>query len=678
MATNTWTASSAGVWSNASNWSLGHVPLADEDVLFNDTGLGGFTLDANTPTVNTITVANTFAGTSWDDGGYKIDTVGTFEITLAGGGYVTMNGTVTIHGDGDYNIYGNMAGDYSDGHYLGAPVLDIRGNGSVRAQWYYYNPGIPTFGAYLASDFKNLIVAYPGKQNNVVCYGNFYSLETKGGICDCTNGWFIGFYLFDSSFSFINHPDTTWFIDTGNIYFAFTFRNSLPAVFNIPAINCPVGKIQFQYDYASEPVPVMGDIEVNFTGRVDAYLITAAQDMVTETLANTTYNTNGNTINLTGIRITNWSSLYRVKWFFGSSAINLLGYINTHTSQERYGSGRLQLYLESSVWTILGESTYSGDPCIWFVGWHNIDLFPGTSIVTMRPSLPDLQLATGVSEPNLGGYYAFNRLIIEDSTSGYINYCSGLDINVEKEFVWGSSQPVAWGHPGLRMMGSDSTITLNNDFHGRIFTNTADQTVTWNDHSGSKYVVDAFIPSDVGYGIGRVNWKSANPGTQYPVQFPANVVMGGLKLTDCTNPGSIVQVTKASSIDGGNNSGFTFVSSSAFADSTVADGSPIQSTLDSNLLVSLIQQQGVDPYFDTTSEIKQAIVYYTSADGRQFQYSRFEGSPLTGAFKWDPGATDGTWVKTKVVVLDANNAKATLTNTALETLTHSGGVMTLG
>jgi len=69
MPTNYWIATSASNWNNASNWSLGHVPLAGEDVVFDDAYSNqNCTIDVNvgTPaggTLRSITVSSTYTGT---------------------------------------------------------------------------------------------------------------------------------------------------------------------------------------------------------------------------------------------------------------------------------------------------------------------------------------------------------------------------------------------------------------------------------------------------------------------------------------------------------------------------------------------------------------------------------------------------------------------------------------
>jgi hypothetical protein len=114
----------------------------------------------------------------------------------------------------------------------------------------------------------------------------------------------------------------------------------------------------------------------------------------------------------------------------------------------------------------------------------------------------------------------------------------------------------------------------------------------------------------------------------------------------------------------------------SFVSSSVVDGTSVLSNMDLDVLVALIQQHP-DPYFDTTSEVKQVYVYYSSDDTRQFQYALFEGNPMTGTFGWGQGAKDGTWSKSKVVVLGDNNAKNTLYNISGESLVHSDSTMFL-
>jgi Concanavalin A-like lectin/glucanases superfamily len=61
MATNTWQSNSAGNWSNSANWSAGHAPLSNEDVVFGASHSGNCTIDIVTVNINSLD-ASAFAG----------------------------------------------------------------------------------------------------------------------------------------------------------------------------------------------------------------------------------------------------------------------------------------------------------------------------------------------------------------------------------------------------------------------------------------------------------------------------------------------------------------------------------------------------------------------------------------------------------------------------------------
>jgi len=113
---------------------------------------------------------------------------------------------------------------------------------------------------------------------------------------------------------------------------------------------------------------------------------------------------------------------------------------------------------------------------------------------------------------------------------------------------------------------------------------------------------------------------------------------------------------------------------SLFDSSVVADGSSVSSTMYRSVLVNRIQANSADPYFDSTSKINEALVYYYSDDTRQYQWALFEGDPMRATFTWQPGAKDGTWAKSRIFAIGHNNEKALVTDATDEALTHSGGM----
>lgn len=672
MATNTWIASSAGVWNNSVNWSLEHVPTSGEDVLFNGTGTGKCTLDIDTAPLGSFTITSANAA-DFDDGGFIITTSGTFDVLISNLVTITMTGKVIVTGDANFTINGSEAGDYSDGYFVGAPEIDFRGSGAVSLMWYAY-----VADAYDATNSKKLTIAYPGKVAEMILYGNLYGLVTKGGTINMTTGGVIQLYLVDSNFVFDIDPDTVWANSGEYTPMMFvSYRNPSAAVFNFSGIDLPTLKVYISFAYV-DMIPSYGDIILNINGDWNVAEITASDaDLGWPVGSNVTYNING-TFNIGSIRFGNNSATYRIKWYFGDSVLNIANFVNTHQVSTDYGAGRLQLYLENSVWTVLGQVAYGSDNSIWFVGPINTDLFPGTSTVILQPAaIRDLR--QGYSQTTVGGYYAFYNLYIQAGT-GYIDYIN-VPFLIENEFRWGNSGSSIWRDPantGLELRGATPKIKLDSDFHGGLRTRVPGQVVTWETLNGASYILDSSAVGDInGSTTSIVEWKSATPATTYKIDATVSVTMGAIKLTDCNNVGTNMKVSRATFVDGGNNTGIAVLSSSSFAAPTVSDDVSVVSTIDKDILVSLIQQQIADTYFDTPEEIMQVVVYYTHSDGRQFQYAVFEGNPLTGQFLWGAGARDGVWNKNKVVVYDWNNAKTTLFNISLESVVHASGAMTL-
>jgi len=63
MPTNKWSAADHGVWSAAGNWSLGHEPIAGEDIVFDATSIKNCTLDEDTQTLKSFSMAAGYSGT---------------------------------------------------------------------------------------------------------------------------------------------------------------------------------------------------------------------------------------------------------------------------------------------------------------------------------------------------------------------------------------------------------------------------------------------------------------------------------------------------------------------------------------------------------------------------------------------------------------------------------------
>jgi len=89
MATNTWSAAANGVWSADGNWSLGHAPLAAEDIVFDITSVKNCTVDVS-PSVTSLTISVAYTGV-WDMTGQTM----------------TIAGNMSDHGITGAHTYGN-------------------------------------------------------------------------------------------------------------------------------------------------------------------------------------------------------------------------------------------------------------------------------------------------------------------------------------------------------------------------------------------------------------------------------------------------------------------------------------------------------------------------------------------------------------------------------------------
>jgi len=119
---------------------------------------------------------------------------------------------------------------------------------------------------------------------------------------------------------------------------------------------------------------------------------------------------------------------------------------------------------------------------------------------------------------------------------------------------------------------------------------------------------------------------------------------------------------------------------SYFSQGSVADGTMVTSYINRDELVTAIQADSSDTYFDTTDEINKVLVYYRDPGYRQNVMIIHEGAVPSGLVSWNSGARDGTWEKYRVIAIDSNGARHRLERTAIgtsEDITHSGGSMNL-
>lgn len=226
--------------------------------------------------------------------------------------------------------------------------------------------------------------------------------------------------------------------------------------------------------------------------------------------------------------------------------------------------------------------------------------------------------------------------------------------------------------PNTLFIGTSFNITWNfPDVIGNVKIEVSrDNGSTWNTIIASVYNWDGIVA----YTQQTYPWTVTGPLT-----YIALIKISGLTYTDPVDQ-SVTDFTNVIAI-----SNLCYIlpnSSSFFSSGTVADGNAIISTVNNAFLVNLIQSYVSDPYFNSTSELYEARIYYTHIDGRQKKMIRhiLSNGLLSGSVFWVVGAHDGTWQKTKIKVFDTNGASVQLSRAIIgtnEDLSHSLGVMTL-
>ena len=117
-----------------------------------------------------------------------------------------------------------------------------------------------------------------------------------------------------------------------------------------------------------------------------------------------------------------------------------------------------------------------------------------------------------------------------------------------------------------------------------------------------------------------------------------------------------------------------------FDQASVTSGQTATSTIDKADLVTAIQNDSADTYFDSTSKIGKVYVYYDHEDGSQQKKIVHEGSSLEGTVSWSTFARDGTWEKSTIKAFDHDGAVDLLYRASIgssEDLTHSDGTTNL-
>jgi hypothetical protein len=144
-----------------------------------------------------------------------------------------------------------------------------------------------------------------------------------------------------------------------------------------------------------------------------------------------------------------------------------------------------------------------------------------------------------------------------------------------------------------------------------------------------------------------------------------------LKIQSYNDRGLIVDDKGLSNITTNNNevlSGGPSLPLNTFDVPPLRDGVPVLSTVNIDNLITRIQADSVDTYFDSSSKFGRVFLYFTySGDGRQEKMITHTGDPLTGNVFWTTNAKDGTWELTKAVSMDTDGAMNILNRAAIGT-----------
>jgi hypothetical protein len=93
-----------------------------------------------------------------------------------------------------------------------------------------------------------------------------------------------------------------------------------------------------------------------------------------------------------------------------------------------------------------------------------------------------------------------------------------------------------------------------------------------------------------------------------------------------------------------------------FSPSPQRDSTPVTSTINTVDLISKIQADSPDLYFDTSSEFGRVYLNFTHTDGRQKKSIAHSGTVLSGSVFWTPNAKSGVWQLTEAVAIDTDGA----------------------
>lgn len=124
----------------------------------------------------------------------------------------------------------------------------------------------------------------------------------------------------------------------------------------------------------------------------------------------------------------------------------------------------------------------------------------------------------------------------------------------------------------------------------------------------------------------------------------------------------------------------SITSISYFLVPSVADSTSVTSYINQPVLITAIQSDSPDSYFDSSNKLGKVYVYYTHELGRERKKLVHVAPDFQAPVQWSPFAKDGTWQKTEVKAYDKNGAVHVLLRGSIgtdEDLDHTSGSTSL-
>ena len=207
--TNTWSAAANSSWSVAASWSLGHVPLAAEAVVFDATSVKNCQIDVDTNALYSFSVNAGYSGVITNSASCDVTT--TSDITISAG-------TVTSVTTAVWTCGGNFV---KNGGAVGNELINL----------------IMTTGGKIISTNTGIVV-YSLTTSVAIGLSSAFSINNliinAGGGLTIASGKIITVFLFSGAYSYSNAG-----IIDGSGTFSFEFYNTDKTII-FGTINCPV------------------------------------------------------------------------------------------------------------------------------------------------------------------------------------------------------------------------------------------------------------------------------------------------------------------------------------------------------------------------------------------------------------------------------------------------------